>query len=43
VPVASRVPPEGVGGRVVTWAARLTAATLVALSVLLLIDGVLAV
>ena len=43
VVVAARVPPEDVGGRVVTWLARVTAAALVAASVLLVIDGVFAV
>jgi len=36
-------PSDGVGGRVQLWAARVTAAALVATSVLLLVDGVLAV
>jgi small neutral amino acid transporter SnatA (MarC family) len=36
-------PSDGVGGRVLMWAARVTAAALVATSVLLLVDGVLAV
>jgi small neutral amino acid transporter SnatA (MarC family) len=41
--VTAWVPAEGVAGRVLVWAARATAAVLVAGSVLLVVDGVLAV
>ena len=43
VVMVARVPPEDVGGRVVTWLARATAAALVAASVLLVVDGIFAV
>jgi len=41
--VAAQLPPEAPGARAVRWVARATAAALLATSVLLVIDGVLAV
>ncbi len=43
VALAGFVSPDGVSGRVLAWAGRLTAAVLVAASVLLVIDGLFAV
>jgi hypothetical protein len=43
VVVTARVRPVDVGGRIVTWSARATAAALVAASLLLVVDGIFAV